>query len=132
MSIPLLFINSITVSPYFVPTKHLTLIGDCFLSYWIVLLATTATSRKLQLPNYRGTPEFVGTVSINIHVYVFNERFSQNRHILRTFTALRLSNTCSSVELLLRPKKIVTIERGQDFVVELCLHNRIAFVQIVY
>ena len=78
MFLPLLFINSITVSPYFVPTKHLSLIVDYFLSYWIVLLATRTSLRKLYLPMFRGSPDFVGIVSIKIHVYVFNEQFSQN------------------------------------------------------
>ena len=68
MSLPLLFINSITVSPYFVPTKHLTLIGDYFLSYWIVLLATRTSSRNLQLSTFQDSPDFVGIVSIKIHV----------------------------------------------------------------
>ena len=68
MFLPLLFINSITISPYFVPTKHLSLIVDYFLSYWIIILATTTSSRELQQPTFQGSPEFVGIVSIKIHV----------------------------------------------------------------
>ena len=52
----------------FFPTKHLTLIGNCLLSYWTVLLATTTSLRKLYLPTFQGSPEFVGIISIKIHV----------------------------------------------------------------
>ena len=68
MFLPLLFINSISVSPYFVPTKHLSLIVDYFLSHWIVLLATTTSSRELQQPTFCGSHKFVGIISIKIHV----------------------------------------------------------------